>query len=123
MDEDLITSPAQRVIDRWCCQIPTHPHPGPHGGIVGQTIDRCITLVARVNNGDLLLLVVLDTFVNPGNESLVILLEHYHLSFILVLDSSNNIAGLYLENNYCGELREFPFEIKVCDREESNEKN
>ena len=80
-------------------------------------------LVARVNNGDLLLLVVIDTFVNRGSESLVILLEQYHLSFILLLDSSNNIAGLYLENNYCGELREFPFEIKVCDREESNGKN
>ena len=34
MGGDLITSPAQRVevIDRWCCQIPTHPHPVPQGG-------------------------------------------------------------------------------------------
>ena len=45
MGGDLITSPAQRVgvIDRWCCQIPTHPQLVPQGGIVGQTIDRCIT--------------------------------------------------------------------------------
>ena len=45
MGGDLITSPAQRVgvIDRSCCQIPTHPHPVPQGGIVGQTIDRHIT--------------------------------------------------------------------------------
>ena len=44
MGGDLITSPAQRVgvIDRWCCQIPTHPHLVPQGGIVGQTIDRRI---------------------------------------------------------------------------------
>ena len=48
MGGDLITSPAQRVgvIDRWCCQIPTHPHPVPQGGIVGQTIDRCIIVSA-----------------------------------------------------------------------------
>ena len=46
MGGDLITSPAQRVgvIDRSCCQIPTHPHPVPQGGIVGQTIDRCISV-------------------------------------------------------------------------------
>ena len=44
MGGDLITSPAQRVgvIDRWYCQIPTHPHLVPQGGIVGQTIDRHI---------------------------------------------------------------------------------
>ena len=43
MGGDLIISPAKGigVIDRWC-QIPTHPHPMPQGGIVGQTIDRCI---------------------------------------------------------------------------------
>ena len=46
MGGDLVTSPPQRVgvIDRWCCQIPTHPQPVPQGGIVGQTIDRCITM-------------------------------------------------------------------------------
>ena len=54
MGGDLITSPAQRVgvIDRWCCQIPTHPQPVPQGGIVGQTIDRCITrLIIDVTEG------------------------------------------------------------------------
>ena len=39
---DHLTCPKGRVIDHWYCQIPTHPHPVPQGGIVGQTIDRCI---------------------------------------------------------------------------------
>ena len=39
---DHLTCSKGRIIDQWCCQIPTHPHPVPQRGKVGQTIDRCI---------------------------------------------------------------------------------